>query len=174
MSLTTYKSKRDFSKTSEPEGRVEKSKNKNFVVQYHKARRDHFDFRLEHNGVLLSWAVPKGPSFNPKDKRLAVHVEDHPLEYANFEGIIPKGEYGAGSVIIWDRGTFRPIESFDKALKKGALKFELFGERLKGVWALVKMDEKNWLLVKDRDKFAKKTSGIKSLTSVITLSLIHI
>ena len=168
MSLTTYKSKRDFSKTSEPEGRVEKSKNKSFVVQYHKARRDHFDFRLEHNGVLLSWAVPKGPSFNPKDKRLAVHVEDHPLEYANFEGNIPKGEYGAGSVIIWDRGTYRPIESFDKALKKGALKFELFGERLKGVWALVKMDKKNWLLVKDRDKYAKKTSGIKSLTSVIT------
>ncbi len=162
MSLEKYKEKRDFSKTAEPEGKSRKKarKQKIFVVQYHEARAKHYDFRLEHNGVLLSWAVPKGPSMNPADKRLAVHVEDHPLDYASFEGVIPKGEYGAGSVIIWDKGTFVALESFNQGLKKGSLKFELFGERLKGKWALVRLkDEKNWLLIKDRDEHAKSSSS---------------
>ena len=131
------------------------SKNqKIFVIQYHVARAKHYDLRLEHNGVLLSWAVPKGLSQNPKDKRLAVMVEDHPIEYANFEGVIPKGNYGAGSVEIFDSGNYEQLESFNKGLKKGHLKFVLNGKKHKGAWSLVKTDEKNWLAIKQNDKFA--------------------
>lgn len=126
-----------------------------FSVQYHEARRTHYDLRLEYNGVLLSWAVPKGPSFDTKLKRLAVKVEDHPVEYADFEGEIPKGQYGGGKVTLWDKGVYAPNVDFKKGLKEGSLKFTLFGERLKGSWALVKMaDKDNWLLIKEKDEFA--------------------
>lgn len=154
MSLKEYNKKRDFNKTSEPEGKVKKTnKTLKFVIQLHMARAKHYDFRLEYDGVLLSWAVPKGLSTNPKDKRLAVHVEDHPLDYINFEGIIPKGNYGAGSVEIYDKGNYLPIEDFEKGLKKGHLKFVLNGKRFKGAWSLIKTDEKNWLIVKSDDEF---------------------
>lgn len=169
MSLKEYNEKRNFNKTTEPKGRCGKKKHM-FVVQLHRASRLHYDFRLEHDGVLLSWAVPKGPSFNPKDKRLAVMVENHPVSYGDFEGIIPEGEYGAGEVIIWDTGIYSPKEDFKKGLKDGNLKFELFGKRLKGCWTLVRIKgEKNWLLIKEKDEFQKSTSGItKFKTSVKT------
>lgn len=166
--LTKYKEKRDFSKTQEPDGnnRLKKNKQLKFVVQFHRARREHFDFRLEWRGVLLSWAVPKGPSTSSKDKRLAVEVEPHPLDYANFEGVIPKGQYGGGSVMIWDEGTFAPLNDFDKGLKEGVLKFQLFGSRLEGGWTLVKMDKENWLLIKERDEFEGKNTLERFKTSV--------
>lgn len=150
--LKTYNKKRDFTKTKEPKGEKAKSKKKLiFVVQHHLARRDHYDFRLELNGVLLSWAVPKGPSYNPKDKRLAVHVEDHPYDYKDFEGTIPKGEYGGGIVQLWDEGYWEPTENPHKTYKKGYLKFILKGKRLKGAWTLIQYKENNWLLIKEKD-----------------------
>jgi len=159
MSLKEYNKKRDFKKTNEPRPKVEDSKQNRFLIQYHQARAKHYDFRLEHNGVLLSWAVPKGLSLNPKVKRLAVHVEDHPVDYRNFEGIIPKGNYGAGSVEIYDFGTYLPLEDLDKGLKKGHIKFVLNGKKFKGGFSLIKTDEKNWLIVKLNDEYAnsKKT-----------------
>ena len=124
--LEAYRRKRNFLKTSEPSGKEEKpvgvKKRKIFAVQLHYARTTHFDFRLEWDGVLLSWAVPKGPSFNPKDKRLAVRVEEHPLDYADFEGVIPKGEYGGGTVLLWDKGYWTETEDFARGLEKGSLK----------------------------------------------------
>jgi len=159
--LLNYKKKRDFTKSPEPS---DDSKTETgsliFVVQKHKARNLHYDFRLELEGVLKSWAVPKGPSLDPKQKRLAVQVEDHPLEYAGFEGEIPPGQYGAGEVMIWDRGTWEPVEDPVKGMEKGHLKFLLRGKKLQGVWALVQMhfkDEKKeqWLLIKDRDEYAR-------------------
>ena len=150
--LDKYNEKRNFNKTFEPYGKLEKKRNKlRFVVQHHIARRDHYDVRLEMGGVMKSWAVPKGPSYNTKDKRLAVHVEDHPLSYRNFEGTIPEGEYGAGTVMVWDEGTYSMLEnSYDK----GYLKFELHGKRLKGAWTLVKFKDENWLLIKEKDGVA--------------------
>ena len=159
--LEAYRRKRNFLKTSEPSGKEEKpvgvKKRKIFAVQLHYARTTHFDFRLEWDGVLLSWAVPKGPSFNPKDKRLAVRVEEHPLDYADFEGVIPKGEYGGGTVLLWDKGYWTETEDFARGLEKGSLKLRLDGKRLKGGWALVRLNDKdkaedekeNWLLFKD-------------------------
>ena len=149
MKLDKYNKKRNFKKTKEPVGKELKSKNNRFVVQHHLASHDHYDFRLEYDGVLLSWAVPKGPSY--QDKRLAVRVEDHPVTYRNFEGIIPEGEYGAGTVMLWDNGTYKMIEPFKQTLKEGYLKFELKGKKLKGIWTLVKFKEKNWLLIKEKD-----------------------
>jgi len=156
-----YRSKRDFSSTTEPTGRAEGIGAGLFVVQKHASRALHYDFRLEWQGVLKSWAIPKGPSLDPEDKRLAVLVEDHPLEYAGFEGVIPKGEYGGGVVIVWDRGFWVPESDPAKGLEKGHLKFALCGHKLRGRWALVKMkeDEKEsskeeWLLVKERDEEA--------------------
>lgn len=167
--LKKYKEKRDFNKTKEPCGKEESPKKKLcFVVQHHMARREHYDFRLEWKGVLLSWAVPKGPSYNPKDKRLAVHVEDHPLSYRNFEGVIPKGEYGGGTVMLFDEGTFEPIEDFSKGLKKGSLKFVLYGKRLQGKWTLVYFKEDNWLLIKEKDNVNKYDSIEEYTTSVKT------
>ena len=129
--LQKYNEKRNFKKTKEPVGKKQKSAKKlHFVVQHHMARKDHFDVRLEWNGVLKSWAVPKGPSYNPKDRRLAVKVEDHPLNYRNFEGTIPKGEYGGGTVMLWDEGYWEPITS--KVSFKKPIKFLLHGKRLKG------------------------------------------
>ena len=160
--LSTYQAKRDFKRTLEPAGAHGKSKAKSkrklrYLVQKHAARREHYDFRLEWDGVLLSWAVPKGPSENPDDKRLAVHVEDHPVEYGDFEGTIPQGEYGGGTVMLWDRGTWSPLLDVDEGLEKGKLSFDLKGERLKGHWALVRLrarsksDKDNWLLIKELD-----------------------
>ena len=171
--LQKYHQKRNFDKTDEPVGqkRTRKSGTPIFVVQHHIARKDHFDFRLEWKGALLSFAVPKGPSYNSKDKRLAVQVEDHPIDYADFEGTIPKGEYGGGTVMLWDEGNFSALNNFSKGLKKGVLKFELFGKRLRGKWTLVKMDDehKNWLLIKEVDEFAKDSPSIEQfVTSVKT------
>ncbi len=174
--LADYNRKRNFEKTIEPEGETtESSEGLRFVVQHHLARKDHYDFRLEHRGVLLSWAVPKGPSYNTRDKRLAIQVEDHPLEYRNFEGTIPKGEYGGGVVMLWDEGFWEPLGSVEESLSKGAIKFVLNGRRLKGKWALVRLKKKadeekdNWLLLKERDEYVKTTDGIgEFITSVRT------
>ena len=151
--LGEYHKKRKFSATPEPVGKVKKSKKKRFVVQLHRARAKHYDFRLEHKGVLVSFAVPKGLSLNPKDKRLAVKVEDHPVDYIDFEGIIPKGNYGAGTVEIFDTGTYMPLENMVQGLKNGHLKVFLEGQKLRGVWALVKMEDNNWLVIKDNDDY---------------------
>ena len=135
-----------------------------FVVQKHHARRLHYDFRLEMEGVLRSWAVPRGPSLNPADKRLAVMVEDHPLDYADFEGVIPAGHYGAGTVIVWDRGEWIPDTDPEAGYRDGKLKFELRGEKLQGHWTLVRMggkkarDDNAWLLIKERDQYARPAS----------------
>ncbi len=164
MGLTTYQHKRNFAKTSEPRGKTAAARmSRTFVVQKHDASRLHYDFRLEHKGVLLSWAVPKGPSLDPSEKRLAVQVEDHPVEYGKFEGTIPKGEYGGGTVMLWDTGQWVPLESdVEGALRKGKLTFRLQGTRLRGDWTLARMrggregDEegKNWLLIKQHDDAA--------------------
>lgn len=163
MSLKTYQKKRDFKKTPEPAGKKSARANKKlvFVVQKHDATRLHYDFRLELNGVLLSWAVPKGPCLDPEIKRLAVHVEDHPLQYGKFEGTIPKGEYGAGSVMLWDTGYFTPLDaSAETAYRKGAMHFLLHGKKLNGKWRLFRInkDDKTWLLVKYADEYAKPLS----------------
>jgi bifunctional non-homologous end joining protein LigD len=162
-SLTKYQAMRDFKRTPEPSGAAAKraaAKRLSFVIQMHHASRLHYDFRLEADGVLKSWAVPKGPSLDTKDKRLAMHVEDHPFDYRTFEGIIPRGNYGAGEVIVWDRGTYRLVEGTDTTaqIAKGALKFEMFGEKLHGTFALVHIkgrdgEENAWLLIKERDEF---------------------
>lgn len=162
MNLSEYNKKRNFKKTTEPKG-IKRSSKKDliFVVQYHQARAKHYDFRLEYNNVLLSWAVPKGLSENPKVKRLAVHVEDHPVDYASFEGVIPKGNYGAGSVEIFDSGTYFPLTDFKAGLEQGHLKFVLNGTKLKGAWSLVKTDRNNWIIVKTNDEFAKSITKSK-------------
>jgi bifunctional non-homologous end joining protein LigD len=164
MALETYRKKRDFSVTPEPQGRKAPRTGNSFVIQKHDATRLHYDFRLEMDGVLKSWAVTKGPSLIPGEKRLAVHVEDHPLEYGGFEGTIPKGEYGGGTVILWDRGTWTPIGDAHRGYAKGHLDFELHGEKLGGRWHLVRMAGKprekreNWLLIKGDDE-AARTEG---------------
>ena len=165
QSLAKYRQKRDFTKSPEPSGAKPTNKPKKkdllFCVQKHLASHLHYDFRLEHNGVLLSWAVPKGPSLNPMDKRLAMKVEDHPFDYGDFEGVIPEG-YGAGIVMLWDRGTWKPeVVDIDAALTKGDLKFTLDGVKLKGSWVLVRTrDERTWLLIKHRDEWAGEISII--------------
>lgn len=180
MPLSLYKKKRSFNKTPEPKGGKASGSLLRFVVQKHDASRLHYDFRLEMEGVLKSWAVPKGPSLNPKDKRLAMMVEDHPYDYRTFEGIIPEGNYGAGTVIVWDEGTYESLEPGTKAeqeklllqqLKKGSLKFKLNGQKLKGEFALVKLknaDDDAWLLIKHRDKYAKEIDVTKKDKSVIS------
>ena len=168
MGLATYKKKRDFRQTSEPAGKERASKGRlSFVVQRHKASRLHYDFRLEMEGVLKSWAVPKGPSLDPQDKRLAMMVEDHPYDYKDFAGVIPEGNYGAGIVEIWDKGTYVHETAAGKGeerallqdLRKGSLKFTLHGRKLKGSFALVRLksakDENAWLLIKHRDRYAE-------------------
>ena len=166
MALKEYRHKRRFAVTPEPAGgrrQRKPSKRLAFVVQKHRASRLHYDFRLEGRGVLLSWAVPKGPSLDPSVKRLAVQVEDHPIEYAKFEGIIPEGEYGGGTVMIWDHGTWTPqVADVDDALRRGELKFVLEGKKLRGGWVLVRTRGRSyasagkpaWLLIKHRDAFA--------------------
>jgi len=180
MSLVRYKEKRDFKKTSEPAGGSSKNKQLVFVIQKHDATRLHYDFRLEMDGVLKSWAVPKGPSTDPSVKRLAMHVEDHPYNYKDFEGIIPKGNYGAGTVIVWDEGTYEPLEKIEgkkaqekhllRQLKEGSLKVVLHGKKLKGEWALVhtKQSENSWLLIKHRDKYAAESDITEKAKSVVS------
>lgn len=152
--LKKYNDKRDFNKTNEPVGKKKESKSKlRFVVQHHLARKDHYDFRLEWNGTLKSWAIPKGPSYNTEDKRLAIEVEDHPISYRDFEGTIPKGEYGGGTVMIWDEGYWEPESTLPKNFNVNMIKFVLKGKRLKGKWTLIHFKEENWLLIKEKDAF---------------------
>src|SRR2546430_1771889 len=172
--LSTYRAKRSLDRTPEPGARPATagpppSAGGLFVVHMHAARRLHWDLRLEMDGVLRSWAVPKGPSPNRADKRLAVHVEDHPLEYGDFEGIIPEGNYGAGAVIVWDRGRWVPLEDPHDGMQKGKLLFELHGYKLKGKWTLVKLKkgEKEWLLIKEKDGYAA-TDGALPPESVLS------
>ncbi|HXV26389.1 MAG TPA: DNA ligase D [Alphaproteobacteria bacterium] len=170
MALEEYRRKRNFKKTSEPAGgRVRKAQSAEgrvFVIQKHAARRLHYDFRLELEGVLKSWAVARGPSYDPKDKRLAVHTEDHPVEYGEFEGIIPKGEYGGGTVLLWDQGRWFPEGDPAQAYADGRLKFRLEGRKMHGRWALIRMGGKsgaggkNWLLIKERDEFANSAFSV--------------
>src|SRR5438552_7054599 len=159
MGLREYHRKRDFGITPEPRGTEAEREGRSFVIQKHAASRLHYDFRLEMEGVLKSWAVPKGPSLDPADKRLAMQTEDHPVDYGGFEGIIPEGQYGGGTVLLWDQGTWEPLENPHEGLRKGALKFRLDGVKLKGKWTLVKIkgrdprdDAKSWLLIKERDE----------------------
>src|SRR5690606_24828165 len=168
MALEKYNEKRDFKKTKEPKGVKKPSKGElRFVIQKHDASRLHYDFRLEVDGVLVSWAVPKGPSANPADRRLAVHVEDHPMDYIDFEGTIPKGEYGGGTVMVWDNGTYHAEgnedRSKDNALMKkqvasGNVKVVLNGTKLKGSYHLIEMkgEDRQWLLMKGKDEYADK------------------
>jgi bifunctional non-homologous end joining protein LigD len=183
MALKEYSKKRVFKHTPEPIGGKSSTKVLHFVVQKHDASRLHYDFRLEMEGVLKSWAIPKGPSLNPEDKRLAMMVEDHPYDYKDFEGIIPEGNYGAGTVIIWDEGTYETLEplatkkeeekSLLKQLKTGSLKFRLAGKKLKGEFALVHIKNNNkgdnaWLLIKHRDGYASETDITKKDKSVVS------
>src|SRR5689334_9079365 len=175
--LARYNAKRDFEKTAEPAGKVAGTGGNSFMVQKHDATRLHWDLRLEVDGVLKSWAVTKGPSLDPDDKRLAVRTEDHPLSYAHFEGTIPKGEYGGGTVMLWDQGSWEPVEGKSaKDIEHGHLHFILHGERMKGEWLLVRMKPRpgekreNWLLRKIADRYAGASGELvdKVLTSVLT------
>jgi bifunctional non-homologous end joining protein LigD len=181
MALVEYKKKRSFKNTPEPTGGKVSGTTLHFVIQKHAASRLHYDFRLEINGVLKSWAIPKGPSLNPADKRLAILVEDHPYDYKNFEGIIPKGNYGAGTVMIWDEGTYVPAEPSNskvenektlmKAFRAGQLKIKLEGQKVKGEFVLVKTkhrDENAWLLIKHRDEYASTEDVTRQDKSVIS------
>ncbi len=184
MDLEKYNEKRDFDKTKEPKGEAKKSKGAlRFVVQKHEASHLHYDFRLEIDGVLASWAVPKGPSADPSDRRLAVHVENHPMDYINFEGTIPEGEYGGGTVMVWDTGTYHAEGNDDikkdnslmqKQIGEGSIKIVLEGTKMKGAWHLVKMkgDEKNWLLMKNKSdsKSKQKEFVAKSVLSGRTMA----
>ena len=162
--LTKYNNKRNFNITSEPIGKILKNNKKlTFCVQHHIARKDHFDFRLEYNGTMSSWAIPKGPSYNPKDKRLAIKVEDHPISYKNFEGTIPKGEYGAGTVMLFDLGYYKIIK-----YEKNLIKVILYGKRLKGMWTLTHFKDDNWLLIKDHDFYENYIDITKYKRSIKT------
>jgi bifunctional non-homologous end joining protein LigD len=180
-SLERYNEKRDFTRTAEPKGRKAKARSKlRFVVQKHAASHLHFDFRLELDGVMKSWAVPKGPSYDPTVKRLAMEVEDHPIEYNKFEGTIPKGQYGGGTVMIWDRGTYEAEsgggeETLREGYRRGDLKIVMHGERMQGSWVLVRTrradrGKNQWLLIKHRDEFATPGADIVAAvqTSVVT------
>src|SRR5438477_2605048 len=161
MGLREYKRKRHFKRTPEPAGTEAAQGGRSFVVQKHDARHLHYDFRLQLDGVLKSWAVPKGPSLDPMVKRLAMHVEDHPVEYGSFEGIIPEGEYGGGTVMLWDHGTYEPdAEDVGKALRAGELRFTLHGKKLRGGWVLVRTGARKWLLMKRKDAAASKTVDV--------------
>lgn len=165
MTLSKYRQKRHFQRTPEPRGAVSKRLGRSFTVQKHAASHLHYDFRLEIDGVLKSWAVPKGPSLDPSVKRLAVHVEDHPLEYGSFEGTIPAGEYGGGTVMLWDRGQWEPIGDAKTGYREGKLKFKLHGDKLRGRWILIQSgssrstDERNWLLRKEQDEEARSSAN---------------
>jgi DNA ligase D-like protein (predicted 3'-phosphoesterase) len=181
MSLNKYNQKRDFNSTTEPQGEIEKTRTELvFVVQKHAASHLHYDFRLEMDGVLKSWAIPKGLSMNPADKRLAIMVEDHPYNYKDFEGIIPEGNYGAGKVIVWDNGTYvltgeqnngGIVDKFKTGLEKGNLSFILNEKKLKGEFALVKLKKKQenaWLLIKKNDQYSDASDVLEKNKSVIS------
>jgi bifunctional non-homologous end joining protein LigD len=184
MKLKEYQKKRDFEVTSEPSGRERGGKKRGdsliYVIQKHRATQLHYDFRLEWKGTLLSWAVPKGPSLDPSVKRLATQVEDHPIAYATFEGVIPEGEYGGGTVMVWDSGTWEPEGAGAEAgLEKGDLKFKLHGKKLKGSWVLVRTrgfgssTKPSWLLIKHRDEFASTEDvTTKQFRSVVSKRLL--
>src|SRR5918993_5658856 len=170
--LQRYRRKRNFVKTPEPAGHpgvIRQPPAPLYVIQKHAATRLHYDFRLELGGTLKSWAVPKGPSLDPADKRMAVHVEDHPIDYAGFEGTIPKGQYGAGQVIVWDRGTWEPVGDARAGYRAGKLKFRLHGEKLNGGWTLVRMHgragerQEPWLLIKERDDEARPAADYSTV-----------
>ena len=159
MGLAEYRRKRKFDRTPEPAPKTRRRKSaaakpRIFVIQKHRASHLHYDFRLEHDGVLLSWAVPKGPSLDPKIRRLAMAVEDHPLDYADFEGVIPEGEYGGGTVMVWDSGTWECEGDPGASLRKGEIKLTLHGRKLKGAWTLVRTHDRSWLLIKKKDQWA--------------------
>ena len=171
MALQEYRKKRNFKISPEPPGTgkagTPHARDGIYVIQKHRASHLHYDFRLESNGTLLSWAIPKGPSLDPSVKRLAMQVEDHPIEYAEFEGVIPPGEYGGGTVMVWDKGTWSPeVPDVSAALEKGDLKFAINGEKLAGSWVLVRThgygrsSKPSWLLIKHRDRFASSTRDI--------------
>src|SRR5258708_118848 len=181
MSLTTYRKKRRFNETPEPKGKtIKATKALHFVIQKHVATRLHYDFRLEHAGVLLSWAVPKGPSLKLGEKHLAMMVEDHPIDYMKFEGTIPDGNYGAGTVMVWDFGNYLALgaqsvaeseKMITKGLHDGMLKFVLNGKKLQGAFALIKTNfagKHSWLLIKEKDEFAKNIDVTKKDKSVLT------
>jgi bifunctional non-homologous end joining protein LigD len=183
MALKEYRKKRIFDQTPEPKGGRALAKSLHFVVQKHDASSLHYDFRLEMEGVLKSWAIPKGPSLNPEDRRLALMVEDHPFDYKDFEGQIPEGNYGAGTVIIWDEGTYEPLVAYTSKkeaeksllsqLKSGSLKFRLHGKKLEGEFALVHIKNDNkgdnaWLLIKHLDAFASSKDITKKEKSVVS------
>jgi len=183
MALEKYRQKRNFKVSPEPKGRSQTQHKRSllYVIQKHRASQLHYDFRLEWNGVLLSWAIPKGPSLDPSVKRLAMQVEDHPVEYGSFEGVIPAGEYGGGTVMLWDRGTWRPEEDIpvEQSLRKGSLKFKLNGKKLRGSWALVRTknyrgtEKAAWLLIKHRDAFASREDiTLEKPRSVVTRRLL--
>jgi bifunctional non-homologous end joining protein LigD len=190
MALSEYHKKRSPANTTEPFGGKSKSKKLEFVVQKHAASRLHYDFRLEMNGVLKSWAIPKGPSMDPLVKHLAMQVEDHPYDYRNFEGIIPEGQYGGGTVIVWDNGYYEPLEQAEskaaqekimqKAFKAGSIKIRMFGKKLKGEFALVKTKgwgENSWLIIKHRDEYASEieiTMKDKSVLSKLTIDQVAV
>jgi DNA ligase D-like protein (predicted 3'-phosphoesterase) len=182
-SLASYRKKRRFNKTKEPIGKIQKRAKKDFfVIQKHAAKNLHFDLRLEIDGTLKSWAVPKGPSLSTREKRLAILMEDHPLEYGNFEGVVPKGEYGAGVVMLWDRGKYQNIKKDDlgelipmkKCFKLGSIEIWLKGKKIKGGFALIHFREKNWLLIKMKDEMANTRKNLaktanKSVKSDLTM-----
>jgi bifunctional non-homologous end joining protein LigD len=184
MTLKEYRKKRHFGVTPEPTGKAEETDRKDegliYVVQKHRATQLHYDFRLEWKGTLLSWAVPKGPPLDPSVKRLAMQVEDHPIDYAKFEGVIPAGEYGGGTVMVWDIGTWEPEQpDVDRAIAKGDLKFTLHGKKLKGSWVFVRTrgfggsGKPTWLLIKHRDKYASsKDVTLTEPRSVLTNRLL--
>ena len=170
MALELYNKKRSFDRTPEPKGKLERRGQRRFVVQKHRASRLHYDFRLEMDGVLKSWAVPKGPSLNSSDKRLAMQVEDHPVSYFHFEGKIPEGNYGAGTVMVWDTGTWEPLGDEHQMMDKGDLKFRLHGEKLQGEFVLAKMRSRRpgskgteWLLIKKKDEAMQPNFDIDKL-----------
>jgi bifunctional non-homologous end joining protein LigD len=173
--LAEYNRKRRFDVTPEPAGkpgrRTPAACGLEFVVQKHRASRLHYDFRIEHKGAMLSWAVAKGPSLDPSVRRLAMMTEPHPMDYNQFEGVIPEGEYGGGTVMIWDRGTWEPlVDDVDRALAKGDLKFTLHGRKLRGSWVLVRMRDRQWLLIKHRDKDASSTVDLTLAKSLSVVS----
>lgn len=185
MPLTEYRKKRRFAATPEPVGRVRRGDQRRiFVVQKHDASHLHYDFRLAINGVLVSWAVPKGPSMNPADRRLAIRTEDHPIEYADFEGVIPETQYGAGTVMVWDKGTYEPQDDIspDKQLAQGKIDVELFGAKLRGGFTLIKTGtaghgaKERWLLIKQRDAYANQAWDVEDPRfgrSVLTGRTLH-
>ncbi len=169
--LTEYKKKRKFDKTPEPVAKKKTTRSgRIFVIQKHRATQLHYDFRLEVGGVLKSWAVPKGPSLDPSVKRLAMQVEDHPVDYAKFEGVIPEGEYGGGTVMVWDYGTYKAenTDDVEQALRKGELKFSLSGKKLKGGWVLVRTRNRQWLLIKHKDYYTME----EDVTEIAPVSIL--